>query len=499
MKNKYNIIIIILVFLIIGLGIYLVISMNKKTPTISYNQTTITMRIGDTKKIEPVVTDLDNYVLEWVSSNIDVVTVNEGVIEGISKGTATITVKIKDYDVSLSINIIVNDIEIESIKLDKNNLELVEGDTSKLEYTIIPNNATNRTISWDISNKDIISFNDGEIKAIKPGTTTITIKTYNGFSDKCDITIKEKIIEVSEIKVDKDNYNLYIGDSVTINPIVLPNNATNKELTYSSSDNSVAIINEKTIKGLKVGTATITLKSNNNIKKEIKIVVKKKPIEFRVASINIGAYHCGTSSTSCTASPQSFTNLFREYKVNIVGMQESEPESKTKQIPTLSGLTSYYYIKPASSNTILSNYKFISKETFKLPSCGEDRVIQKVVINVNDIDISFYNSHFSYQTRCHDTHFNAAADILKKDKNPTIMLGDLNINAKSYYEKYFEPLGFKIAAYDTSSNNLHKGPTYCNSIYVKGNGHITIKEGKHIDTFGKYTDHNMTFAILEIS
>ena len=83
--------------------------------------------------------------------------------------------------------------------------------------------------------------------------------------------------------------------------------------------------------------------------------------------------------------------------------------------------------------------------------------------------------------------------------NPAIIVGDMNINSKSYYEKYYKPLGYEIAAYDPSTNNLHKTPTYCNSIYVKGLGHIKIKDGKHIETFGKYTDHNMTLATLEIS
>ncbi len=499
MKDKYNIVIGILAFLIISIGIYFVIPINKKVPTISYNQTTITMRVGDTKKIEPTVTNLDNYSLEWLSSNNNVVIVNDGMIRAISKGVATITIKIKDYDVSLSINIIVNDIEIESIKLNTNTLELVEGDTYRLEYTIIPINATNKTINWNISNKEIINFNDGEVKALKPGKTMVTIMTYNGFSDTCDITIKEKIIEVSEIKVEEEIYNVYIGESITINPIVLPENATNKEITYSSNDNSIVNIDGKKIKGLKEGTAIVTLKSNNNIKKEIKIVVKKKPVTIKVASINIGAYHCGTSSTKCSSTPEKFANLFKEYKLNIVGMQESEPESKTKQIPKLSGLSYYYYEQPASSNTIISNYKFISKQKYQLPSCGEKRILQKVVLNINGINISFYNSHFSYQSKCRDIHFKAAADILKKDKNPTIMLGDLNITPRSYFEKYFEPIGFEIAAYDSSTNNLHKNPTYCNSIYVKGNNHITIKDGKHINTFGVYTDHNMTMATLEIS
>ena len=245
MKDKYNIVIGILAFLIISIGIYFVIPINKKVPTISYNQTTITMRVGDTKKIEPTVTNLDNYSLEWLSSNNNVVIVNDGMIRAISKGVATITIKIKDYDVSLSINIIVNDIEIESIKLNTNTLELVEDDTYKLEYTIFPSNATNKTINWNISNKDIINFNDGEVKALKPGKTMVTIKTYNGFSDTCDITIKEKIIDVSEIKVEEEIYNVYIGESITINPIVLPENATNKEITYSSNDNSIVNIDGK--------------------------------------------------------------------------------------------------------------------------------------------------------------------------------------------------------------------------------------------------------------
>ena len=506
MKNKYNVLIAILLFLISLIIIYFFLppkdvkpSPKDPKPTITYSNNNITLKVGEVKKIEPTITNLDNYILEWSSSNNNVIEVNNGLIIAKSSGKAIITVKIKNYDVSLSINITVSDIDIEKIKFDINNIELVEDDTYDLKYMILPSNATKRNITVDISNKDVISYNNYQVKALSKGESIITIKSYNGLSDSCTVIVKEKNIPVTDIKIDKNNYILYIGDSVTLNPIVVPDNATNKKIIYRSSNSNIATINNKVIKGIKEGVATITLKSNNDITKKIKVTVKKKPVNLNVASINLGAYHCGTSSTSCKATPENFANLFKNYKLNIVGMQESEPESKTKKIPKLSGLTNYFYVRPASSNTIISNYKFISKNEYILPSCGEKRVLQRVVIMVNDVKISFYNSHFSYQSACHDKHFKAVADILKKDSNPSIMLGDLNINDDTYFKKYFKSLGFEIAAYDSSSNNLHKHPTYCNAIYVKGNNHITIKSGKHIETFGKYTDHNMTFASLDVS
>ena len=128
----------------------------------------------------------------------------------------------------------------------------------------------------------------------------------------------------------------------------------------------------------------------------------------------------------------------------------------------------------------------------------KNRNIQKTIVEINGISVSFYNTHFAWQTDCLNSHFKTAADIMKNDPNPIIIVGDMNVVSKELYEKYYKSLGFVIAAYDNGTNNHWNSPSYCDTIYVNGKGHIDVKNGSYVQTFGVYSDHNMSVAQLDI-
>ena len=291
MKNKLNVIIAILATLCVGLSLYILLgkdSIIKPNPTITLNRGTIILKIGEEETLKPIVENLDNYTLEWTSSNNNVATVIDGTIKAVNKGSSLITVKIKDYDVSTSVNVIVNEIEPESIKLDTNILELTVDDTYEFSYTLLPENATNKEVRWEVSDHNLVSFDNGKLTAIKSGVLSIRVIASNGIKDTCNILIKDKVVPVEKITIEKDSYELKIGDSITIKPTISPSNATDKTLIWESGDPSIATVSKGVIKAIKQGSVTITVSdSTKQVTKSINVTVtpKSQKIHFIKQSV----------------------------------------------------------------------------------------------------------------------------------------------------------------------------------------------------------------------
>lgn len=206
---------------------------------------------------------------------------------------------------------------VAGVTLDKNVLTLNIGDTVKLNATVTPEDALDKTIEWVSSNPDVVSVDEaGNIKALKEGTATITVTTKDGeFTAKVEITVKEKeevddsnkepavpdkkpdssteeepntpseeTIKVTGISLNKTNLNLYIDESAKLTANIKPNNASNKEVTWISSNPDVASVDTNgNIKALKEGTATITVTTKDgNYAVSCHVTVSEKPDNYVV-------------------------------------------------------------------------------------------------------------------------------------------------------------------------------------------------------------------------
>ena len=292
MKDKFNIIIAILVVLCIIVIIFLFMGdsdvITKKTPTINFNGGALVLKVGESKELKPIVTNLDNYTITWTSSNNNVATVNNGMVNAISKGNSNITAKLDGYELSATMVVIVNDIEPTSVTLSSNKLELIEGEEARLTYTIMPDNATNKDVQWSVSDEKIVSVTNDVVHALSPGEARVTIRTSNGYVDTCDVLVKSKEVFVEEIKFDKDSYTIYVDDTLKINAMVIPSDATDKTLTWTSSDNSIVTVNNGLIKGIKKGNATIkATDSKGVVSKEVNVTVNKHIVNVNPKEITI--------------------------------------------------------------------------------------------------------------------------------------------------------------------------------------------------------------------
>ncbi len=205
--------------------------------------------------------------VEWSSSDEKVATVKDGKVTAVAPGTATITVKTVDGSKTATCKVTVEKkgIPVNKVTLNKTTQTLEIGSEVTLVATVSPSNATNKKLTWSSSNSEVATVDqNGKVKAVKAGTSSITVTTEDGGKKAtCAVTVNNKA--VSTITLNKSSLSLKETQTAQLTATISPANATDQTLTWTSSNNSVAVV-DKTgkVTALKAGTATITAKSSNN-------------------------------------------------------------------------------------------------------------------------------------------------------------------------------------------------------------------------------------------
>ena len=241
------------------------VSVSAKTvdvASISLSKEELTLKEGDSETITATVKpdDATDKTVTWTSSDPSVATVDGGKIEAVKEGTATVTAKAGDKTATCKVTVDKKVIAVESVELDKTEVELTEGDSVTLTATVKPDDATDKTVTWTSSDPSVATVDGGKIEAVKEGSATITAKSGEK-SATCQVTVKKKVIAVELVELDKTEVELTEGDSVTLIATVKPDDATDKTVTWTSSDPAVATVDGGKIEAVKEGTATITAKS----------------------------------------------------------------------------------------------------------------------------------------------------------------------------------------------------------------------------------------------
>jgi len=184
--------------------------------------------------------------LTWKSSDTNVFTVDKnGKITATGQGKAVLTASIGDATATYNITVLDN-IHIESIILDKENINLEEGESGKIVATILPNDTTDdKTITWESSNNAVVTIdNNGNLKAISNGTAIITATTSNGKTAQCYVLVN-KFIPLSSVNLKLKKERLVIGEQTKLTVSLNPTNATYREVLFRSSNENVATVDEK--------------------------------------------------------------------------------------------------------------------------------------------------------------------------------------------------------------------------------------------------------------
>lgn len=252
---------------------------------------TASVGVGGTVTLTPTVLPaIHTEAVDWESDATGVATVNSaGVVTGVAAGTAHITAKAHDnpstiYDVCTVT--VTAAVPVTGVSLNKTSTTLLLGGTETLTAAVAPLDATNKNVTWTSADGTKVSVENGVITAlaltgVSPVNITVTTED-GGFSATCAVTVNP--VPVASVSLDKTSATLVAGKTLTLSETVLPDNATDKSVTWESDDTDVATVTDAGfVTAVAAGTATITVKSvaDPTKKAECTITVTDGSIDLR--------------------------------------------------------------------------------------------------------------------------------------------------------------------------------------------------------------------------
>ena len=233
----------------------------------SYQEMWVGSKYAIIPTVEPI--DAENKNVTYFSSDSSVASVDEyGVVTALKGGVTIIEVTTEEYHLTATCTIEVYEY-VSSITLSEHEKFLNVTETGTLTAVVETSTATNRGIVWSSSDDAICSVDkDGNLSGSRVGNAVITATAADG-SGVYDTCIVHVVNPVTKITVEPDTVRMLVGDSYIVRAVVEPDNATIKDVDWSSSNESIAIVDEAgEIFALSTGKCKITAtsKDGNNVK-----------------------------------------------------------------------------------------------------------------------------------------------------------------------------------------------------------------------------------------
>ena len=291
---------------------------------ISLDKTELTLKSGEKATLTATVTPANatDKSVTWTSSDPPVAAIDNGEILAGKPGTATITVKTKDGGKTATCKVTVEsgDVAVTGVSLDKTELTLKSGEKATLTATVTPEDATDKTVTWTTSDAAVVAVDKGEVLAGKPGKATITVKTKDGGKTAtCSITVEAATVAVTGVSLDKTELSLTEGGSATLKATVTPEDATDKTVSWKSSDSAVATVDENgKVTAVKAGSATITVTTKDGSKTATcKVTVTAATVAVTGVSLDkteLSLTEGGSATLKATVTPEDATDKTVSWK-----------------------------------------------------------------------------------------------------------------------------------------------------------------------------------------
>ena len=309
---------------------------------VTVSPTTATLGVGDTKTIKATVkpSDATTKTVTWKSSKTSVATVSSsGKVTAVAAGTATITATTKDGAFTATCKVTVNSsVKVTGVTLDKTSVNLKIGAATQLTPTVKPSNATNKAVSWSSSNKEVAYVSSsGKVSGYATGTATITCKTKDGgYTATCKVTVKTP---VEGISLNKSSVTLLKGKTTTLVATVKPDKASDKTVTWTSSNTTVATVSSAgKVTAKAKGTATITAKTKDGgFKATCKVTVKTGVTGVKLDSTSLKIKKGGAKTLTATVSPSDAENktvYFYSSDTSVAGVGYTSGKISAKGVGT---------------------------------------------------------------------------------------------------------------------------------------------------------------------
>ena len=269
------------------------ITVNKKVnvKSVKLNKSAVTLVKGGSYSLKATVNPSNASIktVSWSSSNTKVATVDsKGKVKAVGIGTATITVKTKDKSKKATCKITVTPVKVTSITLAKTAL-VYPGKSVTLKATVNPSNAANKNVKWTSSNSSIATVDSkGVVRGIKPGTVNITCIAQDGSKKYavCKVTVGVQVTKVKITTTETSANAWYVGKTSKLTATVEPSNATEKGITWKSSNTRLATVDANgNVKVVAYSTSiftsntvTITATAKNGVKDTFKFTIIKNKV-----------------------------------------------------------------------------------------------------------------------------------------------------------------------------------------------------------------------------
>lgn len=251
-----------------GYGVPNLASADSDEPTgISLDRDTVNLVVGSSIVLKATVRPekyKDSPIL-WESSDGSIALVEDGIVTAYEAGSATITAStVNGYTASCEVFVTDSAVEPTSIELDKSNVSIGVNDNIQIKATVYPSNAADKSVNWHSEDEGIATVDNGKINGLSSGSTRIVATTSNGLETYCTVNVIAKSILPTKITLDKNSSQLDVGQSMTLGYTISPDNATDKTVSWTSDDKSVAVVDSYgKVTAKAVGRAVISVATVN--------------------------------------------------------------------------------------------------------------------------------------------------------------------------------------------------------------------------------------------
>ena len=201
--------------------------------------------------------------LTWTSSNEEVATVEDGVVKAVGLGEAEIVAMAGSVTKSCPVKVYQG---VNNITLDVTSHTMTIGDFLQLTATIYPKDAEYKDVIWSSNNEDVAVVDQkGLVQAKAYGKVKITATSKDGGLEAvCNVTVEP--VAVTEVSLNAKAVTLKVGETYQLKETILPENATDKTVTWTSSNTKAATVSGGAVTAVGTGSAVIIVKTNSGAK-----------------------------------------------------------------------------------------------------------------------------------------------------------------------------------------------------------------------------------------
>lgn len=369
---------------------------------------------------------------------------------------------------------------IDSLTLNKENIYMMVNNTEEVNVVVSPMNAYYEDVIWQSSDEVIVSIEDGKITANSVGHAVVSAMV-EGKTVSTDVWVSDEEVEATSLKIISDNKTMYVGDKIKLDLEILPENATNTKVKWSSSNKKVISIVDGVLVAKKEGKAKVTAKLGD-LKDVVEIVVEKKVVPVTDLTLNtneVSLYVGYVYPMSVSISPYNATNKEVVWSsenteiatVNKYGTIKGKKSGKTVVTATVDG-------KSSKVNVVVTDQKVKVSSISVSPNNSTIDLNQTLVLNTTILPSNA--TYESIEWSSSDGNIATVVDGVVTGKSE----GKVTITAKA---------GGKSG---TAIVNVKKPYVAVESLYLNATS-ANLEKGKTITLRGTVLPSNATNQVIE--